>query len=171
ATGAGCGRAGELWGSLPVTGPPLRPRQVPAPAFPAPGNIRRFLVVDDNADAALSLEAFLRLFDHEVRVAFDGVEAVTAASTSMPDVILLDVGLPRLNGYQAARKIRDLPGGQQPIIVALTGWGQDEDRRESSAAGFDAHLVKPVDPTSLLGLLDELEKRRAGQVDSVPGDT
>ena len=78
----------------------------------------------------------------------------------MPDIILLNVGLPRLNGYHAARRIRELPGGKRPIIVAVTGWGQDEDRRESSAAGFDAHLVKPVDPAALLQMLDEWEKRR-----------
>ena len=94
---------------------------------------------------------------HETHMAHDGVEAVEATTKLQPDVILLDIGLPRLNGYEAARKIREQQEqAGRPLLVALTGWGQDEDRRRSEAAGFDAHLVKPVDETALGKLLDDL---------------
>jgi PAS domain S-box-containing protein len=156
----GLSRGSEFVVRLPVASAPLKPLPAKPPA-PAQATLRRrFLVVDDNADAATSLEQYLHLFGHDVTVAFDGMEAVAAARESMPDIILLDVGLPRLNGYEAARRIRALPGGAGPAIVAVTGWGQEEDRRESASAGFDAHLVKPVDPAALLDMLDDLEKRR-----------
>lgn len=110
---------------------------------------RRVLVVDDNRDSANSLALLLQLSGHEVRTAHDGLEAVEAAATSLPEVILLDIGLPKLNGYGAALRIRKLPGGKSVKLVALSGWGQESDRRASEQAGFDLHLVKPVDPEVL----------------------
>ena len=114
---------------------------------------RRVLVVDDNRDSAESLAVLLRLTGHEVHTAHDGEEAVATAAAVRPDVVVLDIGLPKLNGHEAARRIRQQPGGEDVLIVALTGWGQDEDKARSTAAGFDAHLVKPVDPDTLAKLL------------------
>ncbi len=114
---------------------------------------RRILVVDDNKDSAASLSKMLELTGNEVRTAHDGLQAVEAARTFQPEVVLLDIGLPKLNGYDAARRIRALPGGQSMFLIALTGWGQDEDKRRSAEAGFNLHLVKPMDPAALENLL------------------
>ncbi len=124
----------------------------------------RLLVVDDNRDSVDSLSVLLQLMGNDVRMAFDGVEAVHAAESFRPDVVLLDVGLPLRNGYEAARLIRSEPWGGDMVIIALTGWGQEQDRRRSREAGFDHHLVKPVDPRLLMTLLAELahDPRRVG---------
>ena len=116
----------------------------------------RVLVVDDNVDVADSLARLLRLMGSEVRTAHDGLEGVEAAAAYRPDLILLDIGMPRLNGYDACRRIREQPWGKGIRIVAVTGWGQDEDKRHSQEAGFDRHLVKPVRPVVLEKLLAEL---------------
>jgi CheY-like chemotaxis protein len=127
----------------------------PAAAPPA----RRILVVDDNADAAESLAALLAIDGNETHTAHDGVEAVQAAERLRPDVVLLDIGLPKLSGLEACRRIREQPWGKDMVLVALTGLGQDDDRVNSRAAGFDRHMVKPVDYPTLMRLLSE--KRRA----------
>jgi PAS domain S-box-containing protein len=127
-----------------------------APAFAQPTGAPsgcRILVVDDNVDSAESLAMLLRLHGHRTEVAHDGIEAVEVALRTTPEVVLLDIGLPRLNGYEAARRIRLSPRGQRTRLIALTGWGQEEDRRLASEAGFDDHLVKPVDHERLLALL------------------
>jgi CheY-like chemotaxis protein len=116
----------------------------------------RVLVVDDNVDVADSLARLLRLMGSEVHTAHDGLEGVEAAAAYRPDLILLDIGMPRLNGYDACRRIRAQPWGKGILIVAVTGWGQDEDKRHSQEAGFDRHLVKPVRPVVLEKLLAEL---------------
>jgi signal transduction histidine kinase/ActR/RegA family two-component response regulator len=113
----------------------------------------RILVVDDNLDSADSLGLLLKLMGNDVRVVHDGQTAVEAASEFQPHVVLLDIGLPVLNGYDAARKIREQPWGQKVVLIAVTGWGQDIDRQHSKQAGFDHHLVKPVDPDTLTRLL------------------
>lgn len=117
--------------------------------------VRRVLVVDDNEDAASSLAMLLVAVGNEATVAQDGREALEKASAYDPDVILLDIGLPGMNGYEVCRTLRDKQGGRGPRIIALTGWGQDEDRRKSSAAGFDGHLVKPVSLEALQRALME----------------
>ena len=99
----------------------------------------------------------LELDDHEVRTAHDGLEAVDAAEAFRPDVVLLDIGLPKLNGYEVARRIRERPWGKKSILVAMTGWGQDEDRARSVEAGFNSHMVKPMDLASLKKLLVETQ--------------
>ena len=116
----------------------------------------RLLVVDDNRDSVDSLSTLLRLMGNDVHMAFDGVEAVHAVQSLRPDVVLLDVGLPLQNGYEAARMIRSEPWGRDVVLIALTGWGQEQDRRRSREAGFDHHLVKPVDPRVLMNLVTEL---------------
>jgi signal transduction histidine kinase/AmiR/NasT family two-component response regulator len=113
----------------------------------------RILIVDDNRDFADSLAAVVRHAGNEVCVTYDGLEAVGAVGTWRPDIILLDIGLPLLNGYDTARRIRDTLGKRNPLLVAITGWGQEEDRRRSRAAGFDHHLVKPIDPAALITFL------------------
>jgi signal transduction histidine kinase/ActR/RegA family two-component response regulator len=114
-----------------------------------PISARRILVVDDNYDAANSLALLLQLSGNQTQLAFDGVEAVEAAATFRPDVILMDIGMPKLNGYDAARRIREQPGGKEVVMLALTGWGQEEDRQKTADAGFDGHLVKPVEYEAL----------------------
>jgi CheY-like chemotaxis protein len=114
------------------------------------------LVVDDNHDSAKSLAMLLRLAGNDVQMAFDGEEAVDVATKTHPEVILLDIGLPKLNGYDACRRIREEASGREAVIIALTGWGQAEDRRKSSEAGFDGHLVKPVEHSALLAMLKQL---------------
>jgi CheY-like chemotaxis protein len=118
---------------------------------------RRVLVVDDNKDSADSLSIMLGIAGMEVRTAYDGVEAVQAAAAFNPAVVLLDIALPKLNGYEAARRIREQPWGKDMFLVAVTGWGQEEDRKRSQEAGFTAHMVKPVDPAALQQLLAALK--------------
>ena len=114
---------------------------------------RRILVADDNQDAAKTLAMLLKIMGNEVHTANDGLQAVEMADVFQPQVILLDIGMPKLNGYEACRRIRERPWGKKVILIALTGWGQDDDRRRSLEAGFDHHLVKPVDPATLRKLL------------------
>ncbi len=152
----GVGQGSEFAVRLPtVVDSPQRPPE-PTIREPTPITGRRILVVDDNRDSADSLAALLRLTGHEVRTAYDGLEALEAAATFRPDVVLLDIGLPKLSGYQVARKLREEPWGKNMVLVAVTGWGQDDDRRKSTAAGFDDHLVKPVEHAALMKLLAEL---------------
>jgi signal transduction histidine kinase len=160
ARSAGVGQGSEFVVLLPVLSTPLPPLpREPSGVKPVATVQRRILVVDDNPDAAESLAMLLKLSGHEVHIAHDGLEAVEVAAKLQPDVILLDIGLPRLDGYEAARRIRKQPRDKGVILVALTGWGQDEDRRRSEEAGFDAHMIKPVDLDALANLLVKL---RAG---------
>jgi CheY-like chemotaxis protein len=117
-------------------------------AFP-----RRVLIVDDNTDAADTLAVLLRIMGHDVRTAYDGPTALDSARAQPPDVVLLDIGLPGTDGLEVARRLRRDLGLTGASLVALTGFGQDEDRRRSEEAGFNAHLVKPVDLEALHDLL------------------
>lgn len=114
------------------------------------------MVADDNRDAANSLAILLEAQGYEIYVAHNGSTALDAAENIHPDVALLDIGMPGLNGYEVASYIRNYPWGKAMKIVAVTGWGQEGDRRKSSDAGFDAHFVKPVDPKMLLELLSKI---------------
>jgi signal transduction histidine kinase len=138
---------------LPVAGEEPEPKALLLRAQAGP-RIRRVLVADDDSDSMTSLAMMLRLMGSEVRTARDGLEAVRIADEFRPDVILLDIGMPVLDGYDACRRIRSETWGAGIVIVALTGWSQEEDRRKSEAAGFDRHLVKPVDPDVLGRFLD-----------------
>ena len=141
-----------------------RPRAVAPKAAPAAsGRPSRLLIVDDNQDSARSQAKMLRLLGHEVEAAFEGVEALRQVAAFRPEVVLLDLGLPGIDGYEVARRIRAMPEGREVLLVAQTGWGQDEDRRRTAAAGFDAHLVKPVELDSLLRLLDERASSRVAR--------
>ena len=128
----------------------------------APPVRRRILVADDNSDALESLATLLELAGHEVYTASNGALALESAERHLPEVALLDIGMPKLDGYEVARRIRAQPWGRGIRLVALTGWGQDSDRRRSSEAGFDTHLVKPLDIDKLTELLDRLPVNVAG---------
>ena len=123
---------------------------------PSEGSLR-VLVADDNMDAAASLALVLEMKGHHVRTVHDGVEAVQAAASFQPDIVILDIGMPRLDGYEACRQIRAQPGSGDMLIIALSGWGQVEDKQRSKEAGFNHHLVKPAD----VGAIEELLRARA----------
>jgi CheY-like chemotaxis protein len=137
--------------------PPCGPTQEKA----APTARRRILVVDDNQDAAISLAMMLNLMGNDTQVAHNGLEALDVAAAFRPDVIVLDIGMPKLNGYEAARRIRQQPWGKTAVLVAVTGWGQEEDRRRSQEAGFNLHMIKPVEPAALEKLLAGLQAATA----------
>jgi CheY-like chemotaxis protein len=125
----------------------------------APPPNARILVVDDNEDAANSLATLLEVMGYDVRTAYDGPEAIEAADQFQPAVALLDIGLPRLSGYDIARHVREQRGGDV-LLVAITGWGQEDDRRRAREAGFDHHFTKPADFEVLLELIgQELQHR------------
>jgi CheY-like chemotaxis protein len=126
-----------------------------------PKSSLRILIVDDNRDGADSLAMMLRNRGDDTRADYDGQEGVDVAGEFQPDVILLDMGLPKLNGYNACRRIREQSEGTGVVLIAVTGWGQDADRRCSHEAGFDHHLVKPVDPQALLKMLAGLRSATA----------
>jgi CheY-like chemotaxis protein len=115
------------------------------------------LVVEDNADSAFSTALLLRLYGHEVQVVHDGMTALRAIQDDVPDVVLLDIGLPGLDGWQVAEKMQRPPNQKRPMLIAITGYGQEDDRRRSTEVGIDLHLVKPVDPTHLQEILRKFQ--------------
>jgi len=150
----GDSRGSEFVVRLPLlaSGAPL-PAPPAAAAPPARPVRRRVLVVDDNRDSAASLAMVLELMGSETRTAYDGPSAIELAERFRPELVILDIGLPKLNGYDTCRYIRSQPWGAEIVMVALTGWGQEEDKRRSAEAGFSLHLVKPVDPVQLERLM------------------
>jgi CheY-like chemotaxis protein len=126
------------------------------------------LVVDDNVDAAHSLERLLRTDGHQVCVVYSGSAAVDAAASYRPDVVLLDIGLPDIDGYEVARHVRSDARGKVMVLIAVTGWGQPKDRQRATEAGFDHHLTKPVEYAALTDLLLQLEKEDRPTASSVP---
>jgi CheY-like chemotaxis protein len=157
----GLGKGSEFVVRLPVAGGRSAPEspQAGGGERTTARTKRRILIADDNRDAADSLAMMLRLAGHEVHSVHDGQEAVEAAGWFRPDLALLDIGMPKLNGLQAARHIRERQWGRQMVLVAITGWGQDEDKRRATEAGFDHHLTKPVDPAALETFLERLHLR------------
>ena len=153
---AGLGQGSEFVVRLPMLATVTKAPPKPVAAEPAGQRAQRVLVVDDNQDAAQSLATLLQLSGFETTTVYDGLDAVAAAHEFRPDVALLDIGLPSLNGFEVAAKLRQQPGGAAMVLVALTGWGQEQDRRKSSEAGFDHHMVKPVDIDDLMKLLADL---------------
>lgn len=157
ARSAGSGHGSTFIVRLPMSSPQTpQPQTASAPLAASTASRRRILVVDDNRDSARSMAMLLKLAGHETHTAFDGLEALSAAESVRPDVVLLDIGLPKLNGYEVARKIREEAWGESMVLVALTGWGQEEDRRKSTEAGFNQHFVKPVEQAALQSYLASL---------------
>jgi two-component system, sensor histidine kinase len=160
----GCGKGSEFVVRLPLA---AEARQVGRASLPegSPSVLapRRVLVVDDNRDAAESLGMVLNLLGAEAHVVSSGPEALEALGTYRPAVVLLDIGMPGMDGYEVAKRIRQQPDFRDVTLVALTGWGQEEDRRRSRTAGFDYHLIKPADVSALKTLLNSLEARPGGR--------
>jgi CheY-like chemotaxis protein len=153
----GPGHGSEFIIRLPIAALPTSSATTAAPtAAVAKMASHRILVVDDNVDAAESLAVLLRLWGHQVRVAHTGPEALKVAHESHPEMLILDIGLPEMSGYEVARRLRQQPQFGKAIIVAVTGYGQAEDRRRTEEAGFDHHLTKPVDPAALESLVRSL---------------
>ena len=152
--GAGKGTRVEV--RLPMVLAPMPRGAAVGATVKSPPPPRRILVADDNADAAESLAQVLRMMGNEVRTVADGIEVIEQAPGFDPDIVMLDIGMPRLNGYEACRRLREQEGGGELVIIAVTGWGQDEDRARSREAGFDLHLTKPVDPLGVEALLASL---------------
>jgi CheY-like chemotaxis protein len=157
----GPGQGSEFTVRLPLADAPANATVAAAPAPPTASPLR-VLVVDDNVDAADSLAVMLELHGHAVAVAHDGPAALEAAGRFAPDVMLLDIGMPGMNGYEVAERLRqeEVRGGRRMLLVALTGWGADEDKRRAMSAGFDHHLTKPVDPAGLDAVLEAGTGRR-----------
>jgi len=153
ARSAGVGRGSEFVVTLPLARPTEAPTPPPAGRPEAATKKLRVLVVDDNRDSADSLAMLLEISGHEVRTVHSGRDALAAAAAFAPDVALLDIGMPDLNGYEVARQMRAVAHGDRIVLVAVTGWGQEEDKRQAKAAGFDHHLAKPIDPDRLAALL------------------
>jgi two-component system CheB/CheR fusion protein len=124
----------------------------------SPPNRLRILVVEDYADSALSLELLLRMLGHEVDVAFNGPMAVEIATKSAPDVVILDIGLPGMNGWDVAKSLQEHATLKKPFFIAVTGYGTEEDKCRSSEVGIDLHLVKPVDPQELATVLQRFQR-------------
>jgi PAS domain S-box-containing protein len=158
AKSAGLNRGTEIVVLLPPAKAPHEPADHPR-EVPVAGPRLRIVVTDDNEDSASSMSAALRAIGHDVRVANDGTECIDACRGFLPDVLLLDIGMPRLDGYDTARIMRREPWGGGITIVAMTGWGQDDDVRRAMQAGFDHHLTKPVDFESLLAILADCAPR------------
>jgi signal transduction histidine kinase len=159
----GLGKGSEFSVMLPVVQPAVKVAAAAAASaagLPSPLHWR-VLIADDNRDVVEAFEVMLQMLGHEVLTANDGIEAVEKAAAHHPDVIVLDIGMPKLNGYEAARRIRQNNHGRQAVLIAVTGWGDVKDKRLSEAAGFNYHLVKPVDPVALTQLLESLDNARS----------
>jgi PAS domain S-box-containing protein len=156
ASSEGPGKGSQFTVRLPIS------QEAPAASVKnAAGNggngneVRRILIVDDLKDSADSLARLMRLRGQDVATAYDGEEALKVAETMRPEVILLDIGMPKMNGYEVCRQLRRQPWGREILVIAVTGWGQEEDRRRTEEAGFDHHLVKPVEPAALMKLVSK----------------
>lgn len=158
----------DLVTNRPMDSAPARPHRtgvliplfpdldIPATAAPAPAKV---LVVDDNRDAADCLQALFEMENCEVSTAYDGSDAVRAVERDLPDMVVMDLGMPGMDGYEAARRIRELPGAGSILLIALTGWGQGEARQRTAEAGFDHHLIKPVS----FDVITDLARKRAAR--------
>jgi CheY-like chemotaxis protein len=155
----GLGQGSEFIVRLPALKLPARPANIPAAKRAQPGQTWRVLVVDDNVDSADSTAAILRTSGHEVEVAYSAQKALEMAVEYQPDIMLLDIGLPDMDGYEVANHLRQTPELKEMRLIAITGYGQQSDRQRSREAGFDEHVVKPVDWRQLEELLAALMKR------------
>ncbi|HEX3111923.1 MAG TPA: ATP-binding protein, partial [Candidatus Eisenbacteria bacterium] len=161
----GAGRGSEFYVRLPRVAADAEP--APRPAVHS-GSPRRILVADDNEDSAESLALLLEAHGHRVQVAYDGESALAAADRFRPDVAFIDIGMPKRSGYEVAVELRLRPWSESVRLIAVTGWGQESDRRRAQEVGFDAHLVKPATPDVLLGLLASFDTPRAERVPEEP---
>jgi CheY-like chemotaxis protein len=129
---------------------------------PASGK-RRILIADDNPDVLESFEVMLRMLGHDVATACDGIEVLEKAAQFSPEVIVLDLGMPHMDGFETARRLRQQPWGRDAVLIAVTGWGHEKDKKQSAEAGFNLHLVKPIDAMTMLKHLDKSDETRANR--------
>jgi CheY-like chemotaxis protein len=162
ATSEGPGKGSEFIIQLPISTSSFTAQVAIPQAQKSKGPKRRILVVDDNVDAAMTITSLLKVWGHDVQMAYNGQSALEAVRIFKPEVILLDIGLPGMSGYEVAKRLRAEPAAQNAIIAALTGYGQESDRKRSFEAGFDYHFTKPADPTTLEKLLAAPELRMQG---------
>jgi CheY-like chemotaxis protein len=158
AASEGVGQGSEFTVRLPLLADFTAQPRLDTDAASASGPRRRILVVDDNRDSASSLALLLGTFGHEVHIAHDGPEALQRAREYRPDTILLDIGLPGMSGYEVASEMREIGALRGAMLIAVTGYGQEDDRKRSRDAGFDHHLVKPVDAAALAEILSSTPK-------------
>lgn len=149
----GPGKGSEFVVRLSVVASPIHVYNQTNDSEIAASSKYRILIVDDNEDSAMGLSMMLKIMGHDTRTSHDGLKALEVAAAFRPEVMLLDIGLPKLNGYEVCRHIRKQPWGQDMLLIAVTGWGQEEDKCKSKEAGFDFHMVKPLDPDALEKLL------------------
>jgi len=157
AASEGPGRGSEFIVRLPTVAAPALPIMAAAAPGEAPSRVRRVLVVDDNRDGGESLAAMVKLMGHDARPVHDGPAALSAGAQWQPDLVIMDIGMPGMNGYDACVAMRATPWGRSALIVALTGWGQEHDRRRAEAAGFDRHVVKPIGVETLRTLCEDAQ--------------
>lgn len=154
---AGVGKGCEFLVRIPTLSEQVVPmKELQSVEEPSMITSLRILIVDDNRDSVTTLSMLLRRLGHQTFMAFDGEEAIAAARKFKPEVVLLDIGLPKLNGYEVCRWIRAQSENERVVIIAQTGWGQEETRIKTSDAGFDYHMVKPLDPNTLQKILAKL---------------
>jgi two-component system CheB/CheR fusion protein len=154
----GPGQGSTFTVRLPIAAPPATPPPAPDDPPPAPAREARVLIVDDTRDSADSLALYLQALGHHARAVYRGADALDAVHSWTPDLVLLDITMPEMSGYEVAKRLRQSPNGQPPPrLVAMTGWGQDSDRKRTADAGFQHHLVKPVDPADILQLIADLQ--------------
>jgi CheY-like chemotaxis protein len=159
ASSEGVGHGSRFVVRIPSASASAQPDTPGAPQpQPTPTPQRKVLLADDNRDASDLLAELVRRCGHIVHTAHDGKKATELALKHRPDVLVLDIGMPGLNGYEVAQRVRAQPWGAKPFIIAATGWGQEQDRRKASEAGFDLHLTKPFDPQILTDLLAQQER-------------
>jgi CheY-like chemotaxis protein len=156
----GLGKGSEFIVTLPMALHDQAQPPVASETRPSKPVRRRILVADDNRDVTEAFQVMLQTLGHEVEVAHDGLDAIHKAATFRPEIVVLDVGMPKLNGYETARRLRAQPGGSDLVLIAVTGWGGDSDKHKSADAGFDVHLVKPVDPVALGHTLNSIRSSR-----------
>jgi CheY-like chemotaxis protein len=164
ADSAGVGKGSTFVIRLPLSVISSLQPQAPARPKEKPANPRRrkVLVVDDNRDGARSLALVLEMGGHDVSVAYSGLSALELGEATHPDVCIIDIGMPDLNGYETARRMRGKEWGKRALLLALTGWGQQDDKARAREAGFDRHFTKPVDPSELEQALDAFSKQLTG---------
>ena len=158
----GIGRGSEFIVRIPVSHA-LPLRQPSAPDLPDVDRTLRVLVVDDNVDAADSLALLLQQMGQRVQIAYDGATALRAISANPPHLLILDIGMPHMSGYDVARAVRGMQLPSQPLIAAVTGWGQPADRERAREAGFDRHFAKPISEENIRGMLTEVAENRSSR--------
>ena len=163
----GEGQGSEFIVRLPILNRPVVAEESSSRLASDPQAQRRVLIVDDNLDSAESLAMLLEITGNKTYMAHDGLEALEQIEKYRPEVVLLDIGLPRVDGHEVCRRVREKSWGKDIVVIALTGWGQDDDRRKSEEAGFNGHLVKPVDYDKLLELLAALTTNPGREVEPI----